>query len=167
MMAIVAMGIALILKKIKRLSTFDCVIFGLTVFCGLFLLEALVIKRIGVQIEQHPGFDILAEYNRLVHGNDQHRFMFLINVLAFVPIGFLMTGCLFAEKRMNFRRIIGIVSLIVFLLSLSIESLQWILRVGLFELTDIVLNTLGAIVGSAIAIGLSVVTRASKCNNLY
>ena len=35
-----------------------------------------------------------------------------------------------------------------FALSLCVECLQWVLRVGFFELTDLVLNTLGACAGA-------------------
>ena len=126
------------------------------------MLGAMVLKRIGVQIEQHPEPDLVAEYHRLFHGDAEHRAYMLFNVLIFMPFGFTLSEFLRLVKRLGAKRILGFVALTAFLLSLTIESLQWILRVGLFELTDIVLNTLGAIVGSAIAIGLSVVTRASK-----
>ena len=39
-------------------------------------------------------------------------------------------------------------------LSLTIECLQLLLHVGFFELTDLVMNTLGAFVGALISAGL-------------
>ena len=39
-------------------------------------------------------------------------------------------------------------------LSLCIECLQLLLRVGIFELTDLVMNTLGEFIGALISAGL-------------
>ena len=38
-------------------------------------------------------------------------------------------------------------------LSLLIESLQWVFHIGIFELTDIFLNTFGTFVGAALPLG--------------
>ena len=48
-------------------------------------------------------------------------------------------------------------------LSLCIESLQLLLRVGFFELTDLVMNTLGAFVGALISAGVRKVVAGWKC----
>lgn len=38
-------------------------------------------------------------------------------------------------------------------LSLLIESIQWVFHIGIFELTDLLLNTLGTFIGAALPLG--------------
>lgn len=159
LLGVLALAVAVIVGRWKGYSVYASTVLGLAVFMGLYMLGAMVIKRIGVQIEQHPGLDIAAEYNRIVHGDAEHRVFMLFNVLIFIPFGLALSEFLSAAKRLEPKRIISRVALTAFLLSLCIESLQWILRVGMFELTDMVLNTLGAVIGAALALGIRGFTR--------
>ena len=64
----------------------------------------------------------------------------ILNVVIFVPLG-IFAGILFerwiVEKKLFF----------FFLISLIVEGLQFILAVGAFDITDIITNTLGGIIG--------------------
>ena len=53
-----------------------------------------------------------------------------------------------SSNRTGSWRRVGLVTLAAFGLSLCIECLQLLLKVGFFELTDLVVNTLGAFVGA-------------------
>ena len=64
----------------------------------------------------------------------------ILNVVIFVPLG-IYAGVLF--KRWTF----GNKLFFCFLISLMFEGLQFILRVGAFDITDIITNTLGGIIG--------------------
>jgi glycopeptide antibiotics resistance protein len=64
----------------------------------------------------------------------------IMNVVIFVPLG-IYTGVLF--KRWTFAKKL----FFFFLISLLLEGLQLILRVGAFDITDIINNTFGGIVG--------------------
>ena len=64
----------------------------------------------------------------------------ILNVVIFVPLG-IYAGTLF--ERWIFSKKL----LFFFLLSLSVEALQYILRVGAFDVTDIINNTLGGLIG--------------------
>ena len=152
--AVVAIAIALVSRKLKGYSAYASIALGLAVFFGIYMLGAMVLKRIGVQIEQHPEPNLIAEYHRLFHGSAEHRAFMLFNVLVFMPFGFTLSEFLSVAKHFRPKRVLGFVAISAFLISLSIETLQWILRVGLFEITDMVLNTLGAIAGSALSLGL-------------
>ena len=74
----------------------------------------------------------------------------ILNVMIFIPLG-LYGGVLFKRwtsgKKLFF----------FFLISLMFEGLQFILRIGAFDVTDIINNTLGGIMGLVIfkAIGKS------------
>jgi glycopeptide antibiotics resistance protein len=64
----------------------------------------------------------------------------ILNVIIFVPLG-IYTGILFR------RWLFGKKLLFFFLLSLVIEGLQYTLRIGVFDVTDLLTNTLGAVIG--------------------
>jgi len=64
----------------------------------------------------------------------------IMNVVIFVPLG-IYAGILFK------RWLWGKNLFFFFLTSLIVEGLQFILRVGAFDITDIITNTLGGIIG--------------------
>jgi glycopeptide antibiotics resistance protein len=64
----------------------------------------------------------------------------ILNVVIFVPLG-IYAGVLF--KRWTFGKKL----FFCFLISLMFEGLQFILRVGAFDITDIITNTLGGLIG--------------------
>lgn len=100
------------------------------------------------------GFSLLAEYHRLIHGGPARWTEMLANVAVFVPFGFFLSGFLFTTKRFSARRQIGCVALVAFGLSLCIETLQLVFHLGVFEITDLVLNTLGGVVGALLSVGV-------------
>lgn len=64
----------------------------------------------------------------------------IMNVVIFVPLG-IYAGILFQ------RWIIGKRIILFFLISLICEGIQFILALGVFDITDIINNTLGGIIG--------------------
>lgn len=64
----------------------------------------------------------------------------ILNVVIFVPIG-IYTGILF--ERWNSGKKL----LFLFLLSLIVEGLQYIFEIGIFDVTDLITNAAGGIVG--------------------
>jgi glycopeptide antibiotics resistance protein len=64
----------------------------------------------------------------------------ILNVVIFVPLG-IYAGVLF--KKWTLRNKL----LFFFLVSLMFEGLQFILRIGAFDITDIITNTIGGIIG--------------------
>ena len=64
----------------------------------------------------------------------------ILNIVIFIPLG-IYAGVLF--ERWNFGRKL----FFFFLISLIVEALQFILAVGAFDITDIITNTSGGIIG--------------------
>jgi glycopeptide antibiotics resistance protein len=64
----------------------------------------------------------------------------ILNVVIFVPLG-IYAGVLFTKQAF------GANLFFFFLFSSMFEVLQFVLRVGAFDITDIITNTLGGIVG--------------------
>ena len=77
---------------------------------------------------------------------DKRAFIYLFfgNILWFVPFGFLM-------KRITNMTVARII-LLGFLLSLCIETMQLIFGTGVFEIDDLLLNTVGALLGAVLLI---------------
>ena len=71
----------------------------------------------------------------------------ILNLVIFVPLG-IYAGILFGKWLFSKKL------LFVFSLSLLVEVLQYNLRVGAFDITDIITNTLGGITGLMILKGL-------------
>lgn len=66
------------------------------------------------------------------------------NVLAFLPFGMMMP--IISWRYRGFVKVTGL----TFLLSLSIECIQLLTKVGSFDVDDLLLNTLGGIIGFCI-----------------
>ena len=135
----------------KRSSVYGAVCLGLTFFAGLFLLDTAVLIRIGDGVTHKTGFDLAYELHYFLFGGMVRWTEMFANVAVFVPFGFFLSEFLASMGRLAPRRRLGLVTLAAFGLSLCIESLQLILRLGVFEVTDLVLNTLGGFVGAWIS----------------
>lgn len=71
----------------------------------------------------------------------------MMNVLIFVPLG-IYAGVLF--KRWNIWKKL----ILFFLVSFIVESLQYIYRIGASDITDLINNTFGGMIGLMLYIGL-------------
>ena len=71
--------------------------------------------------------------------NVEYRWIIFMNILVFVPFGFMLPWAV----EMKFWQ----TALIGFLFSVCIETLQYILRVGLCEFDDVFNNTMGTVLG--------------------
>ena len=148
-MGLMALTVPLLLRK--KCSTYGAIALGLTVFLGLFLLDAAVINRYLGTLPQSTGFEFT--FRRLFHSTESGRAELFANLLAFVPFGYFLSEFLSTTRRLAPWRRLGLATLLAFALSLCIECLQLVLRVGFFELTDLVLNTVGGGVGAGTSVG--------------
>ena len=80
----------------------------------------------------------LPHFVKMINGNVHFQRETLSNILLYLPIGFLL-----AMIKMRMSR--GF--LLVFLLSLSIESMQYVFCRGWFETADIITNVCGGVLG--------------------
>lgn len=145
----------------KKYSVYGSIILALTVLYGLFLLDDLFLRRLGGDIVRPYGFDLGAEYQRLINGSVEHRILMFFNVAFFVPFGFFLAEFFLVVKRGEFKRCLGFVATAAFVFSFVIESLQLVFRVGIFELTDLMMNTMGAGIGGGVSLALKVKRKIS------
>lgn len=160
-MGVLSLAMTLIILADKKYSVYGAICFGLSVFLGFFLLDIAVLIRWGDGVKHMTGFSLPAEYNRLIHGGAIRWTEMLANVAVFFPFGFFLSEFLFTtETFITPRHRLVRVTLVSFGLSLLIETLQLIFRLGVFEVTDLILNTFGGFVGTGLSsIGRLALTR--------
>ncbi len=131
---------------VKRLSWLSFIIYLAAMAYFLFFSEGL---NRGNATAYHYNLTVFREIQRGVYclktGNWQYFFLNVImNVLAFAPFGFFLP--IISPKN---RKLLNIILLSIEL-TLSIELLQLIFKVGTFDVDDILLNTLGGVLGYGI-----------------
>lgn len=146
---VLALALTVFLSLRRKYPLYGALALGLTILLGLFLLDGLVLIRRGGSLPGE-GIDLAAEYRRLVSGNEEITFLILFNIAVFVPFGFTLAEFLASAEHITGWRCLKYATLTALGLSLGIECLQLILRAGMFELTDLVLNSAGAALGAAL-----------------
>ena len=87
------------------------------------------------------------------------------NILFFIPISFFFSLAFFNKKKYELQLLKKILKF-SFLLSLFIELTQLILTIGTFQLSDIVYNVLGGIIGYILAILVNCINNFRKKEDL-
>lgn len=72
---------------------------------------------------------------------EENYIILCANVMVFVPLGFLLPWAF--QKLNNFRKVLGC----MFLFILCCEFLQFIFKLGFFDIDDIILNLIGGCIG--------------------
>ena len=160
-------GVSLALTAIflirKKCSVYGAIALGLTVFMGLFLLDAAVVIRYLGITPHTSGCNLTLDLSRIFRKSGQGPAESISNIAAFVPFGLFLGEFLASKKRFDSWRRIGWVVWAAFCLSLSIEFLQLVLKVGFFEVMDLVMNTLGGFVGAMMSMGVRKMVAGWKC----
>ncbi|MBQ4231821.1 MAG: VanZ family protein [Lachnospiraceae bacterium] len=120
----------------------------------VFIVYVFVLSYLVFFSERYGRIRYDSPQSNLVPFQEIHRylsqfreitFLAIINVigntLIFVPFGALLF--IFSKKLAKFHNTV----LLSLLLSLAIETTQYFTRVGVFDVDDIMLNTLGGIIG--------------------
>lgn len=124
----------------SRKLTIALYIFYLLVLSWIILLKARISFAtlvIGRSINLIP-FGAMLVHNGLANYNE-----ILYNVLVFVPFGVFL--CMLGKKKSFIHLIVPIA-----LLSLFYEVVQYLFAIGTSDITDLIANTLGGIIGIGI-----------------
>ena len=108
----------------------------------LIALLWILVFKLGVRFSYMENRSVnLIPFNKPLILNGRIDFgEMILNAVIFIPLG-MYAGVLL--ERWSFVKKV----FLFFLISLLIEGLQFILRVGAFDITDIITNTLGGIIG--------------------
>lgn len=135
-------------RKRFRILCLSLFVLYVTVIVYFLLLSDIYGRRQGYTDYRYnliPFREILRFIRSIMNHGSIHFmdvFVNLIgNVVAFIPFGALIRWV--RNKKTNF----GIAVLYTFLFSLSIEGVQLITRVGVFDVDDLILNTCGGAIG--------------------
>ncbi len=132
-------------------------------FIYLIALVWILLFKLGVQFSYVENRKVnLIPFNDLISNGKFYFFgEIIMNIIIFVPLG-IYTGIL--SKKWNFGKNL----LIIFLLSFFVELIQFIFKLGSFDITDTITNTLGGIIGLLVFIVIEKVfkNKAKKFINI-
>ena len=126
-------------------------------FVFYFLLISEIYGRTGEMKDYHYNLVLFREIMRFWNYRDQLGIFSVFanlagNILIFIPFGFFMPVA--SEHRNFFVTVMD-----TFLLSLIIEVIQLLTKVGCFDVDDLLLNTIGGVVGYIIFMISNVIRR--------
>lgn len=133
-------------KRTKRIRILGKILFVLYIFFLIyFLCLAEWYGREGTWQEYRYNLELFKEIKRFITYREQlGTFMVFANlagnILIFVPYGFFIP---MATRRHGFIKTI----FLSMVLSLAVETAQLITKVGSFDVDDILLNTIGGVLG--------------------
>ena len=121
-----------------------------TAFIVYFLIFSEWYGRTGEMNNYHYNLELFREIKRFWEYRHQVGIVSMImnlfgNILIFMPFGF------FLPMASRFRSIFA-TTFGSFILSLAVEMFQFITKVGCFDVDDLLLNTVGGIIGHIIFI---------------
>lgn len=137
-------GYKIIYKKVmngkKTISKKRLVLYSISVVYIIVVLGAVFLNRTELygDMNLHLFSSYKEAYNKMAISLFRN---IVLNILLFVPLGFLLP--IYSDKLKKSY----IVVLIGFLTTLIIELIQYITRIGIFEIDDIFNNTIGIIIG--------------------
>lgn len=142
-------------KKHRIVSRFLFTLYS--AFLIYFLIFSDWYGRTGVMQEYHYNLELFREIKRFWTHREQLGFLvtatnLLGNIFIFVPFGFFMA---LASKK----RSLIVTTFFSCMLSLTVEIFQLISRVGSFDVDDLLLNTIGGILGYVVYIIMEKVRR--------
>lgn len=160
LMMSVAAAVVIVFMLVRRKGSsrggsnpYNAVALGGMIFICLALLDILLIHRFNADRPQQQCFNLLEEYRHIISGDEEYAYTMLFNFILFIPLGFSLSEYFSSRPlRPGARQTLKLAALFAFVFSLCCESLQYVLRVGISELTDVLLNTLGALAGVAVSL---------------
>lgn len=133
-------------KKIKKYRALGKVLFfAYIIFLVYFLCFAEWYGRTGVSQEYRYNLELFKEIRRFIEYREELGAFAVFtnlfgNILIFVPYGFFISV---ASVKHRFCKAV----LYSFVLSLGVELFQLVTRVGSCDVDDILLNTIGGVLG--------------------
>lgn len=148
-------------KQEKRFRALGKVLFVLYIaFLIYFLCFAEWYGRVGVMEEYRYNLELFKEIKRFIEYREELGAFAVFtnlfgNILIFIPYGFFVA---MASRYRGFFKTF----FYSFGLSLGVEVFQLITRVGSFDVDDILLNTLGGVLGYMIFLIFHIITRRKR-----
>ena len=146
----------------KQIRLLCRVLFALYI-AGLvyFLFFADMLDRVGIERSYHYNVIPFREIRRFIVYADLLGPMAVIsnlfgNIVIFMPFGFLVP--ILGRKKRKF----WFTALASFELSLSVECIQLVTKTGCFDVDDILLNTIGGVLGYIVFVVCNLLRRRNE-----
>ena len=144
-----ALLIIMALRRIrdrKQMSSGRCLSAGLLAgYMYIVLVSLVLIRTSSPAIRFQPRF--LWSYIEIIKGNRYLLWENVLNVLLFIPIGFL-SKAIWPKSKPQYIIAFGL------FYSILLETFQLILHRGLFEFDDMLNNTIGVLIGILLSEGI-------------
>ena len=149
--ALLGIGIValiIVVRKVMKKKTLVCDVLSsmvLAVYGSVMLQLTLICRESGSRI----GIDLDFFHGLLGPENTVRWLMWaylILNCLLFIPFGFTISLFSFVNDRKLGIQFLS-VALVSFICSMAIECTQLITQRGYFEVQDLIINTLGGIIG--------------------
>lgn len=115
-------------------------LYSISVVYIIVVLGAVFLNRTGLY--GNTNLHLFSSYREAYNKMEISLFRnIVLNILLFVPLGFLLP--IYSNKLKKSYIVISI----GFLVTLAIETIQYLTRVGIFEIDDIFNNTIGTLIG--------------------
>lgn len=133
----------------KKLRAVCSALFVLYIICIVYFLIFSDMFGRGEYTERRYNLHPLQEIQRFITYGDQmsHMSVFLNlygNIIAFIPFGMLLRWA----RNKNTTLLQAFLYSLVF--TFTIETAQYITKLGVFDVDDIIMNTLGGVIGYGI-----------------
>lgn len=138
------LGYKLIYKKIlkgeKNINKRKMILYGISIMYISIVLGAVFLNR--SNLYGYANLHLFSSYKEAYNNMQISLFRnIILNILLFIPLGFLLP--FYSDKLKKGYKII----LIGFIFTLIIEIIQYITKIGIFEIDDILNNTIGTLIG--------------------
>lgn len=136
-------------KKKKRVCLWGRILFVLYIALAVyFLFFSDSFDRTMISDSYRYNLEPFAEIKRFIINREQLGIKSLMinivgNVICFMPFGFLLPTI---TKNKIVKNVVGVFVCTV-LFTLAVETIQLVTKVGAFDIDDIMLNTLGGVLG--------------------
>ncbi len=132
------------IRYLKGISGFLFLVYVLAVIYFMFLADSF--NRVEGMGAYRYNLQLFQEIKRFpsmwnVHGPWWALVNLMGNVVVFMPFGFFLP-----MLRSGLRNGLGI-TILTFLFSLCVETMQLVFKIGVFDVDDLLLNTIGGMIG--------------------
>ena len=118
----------------------------------LFAAYLLILLWLVLFKFSYEPFAVLRDFQtrsiNLIPFTRAHRSEMISNLVAFIPFG-VMFGVSFKQLLLRYK------IAVIFAFSLAVEIIQYALAIGVTDITDLIMNTLGGAIGLAVYVVLS------------
>ena len=140
-------GYKLIYKKLmkgtKNIEKKRLILYGISIVYAVILLGAVFLNRSGLY--GNINLKLFSSYKEAYNTMQMYLFRnIVLNILLFVPLGFLLP--IYSDKLKKAYKVVGIGLAVTTI----IEIIQYITKLGIFEIDDILNNTLGTLIGYSV-----------------